>query len=65
MANGSSQSKKGLVAAGIDSVKEVIERHHDSDDESGTVWLVLVPIAVSVLLYEGCVLLRDSHKGRV
>ena len=28
-------------------------------------WLVLVPIAVSVLLYEGCVLLRDSHKGRV
>ena len=33
--------------------------------ESGTVWLVLVPIAVSVLLYEGCVLLRDSHKGRV
>ena len=33
--------------------------------ESGTVWLVLVPVTVSVLIYEGCVLLRDSHDGRV
>ena len=33
--------------------------------ESGTVWLVLVPVAVSVLIYEGCVLMRESHEGRV
>jgi len=30
--------------------------------ESGTLWLFLVPFTVSLLIYEGCLLIRQSKK---
>ena len=33
--------------------------------ESGALWLVLVPFAVSLLIYEGFLLIRESQEGLV